>query len=167
MTTLLLLSLLPADAIVLENVYARVTRNGAPCAQGAEGCGDRVVVALGPVELSAAGRVTKMSRGDVAVFRAAEPYTPPASGEFLDVVIKPDHPRAKSPGALIPPEKNAILFDGPDFLVFEERLDPGETRARHSHGPRVVVVLNATRLQQWPDGQAEVFRAQITDELHF
>ena len=167
MLALLLFSLLPAGSIVLENEYARVTRNGAPCAQGAGGCGDRVVVALGPVELSAAGRLKKMSRGDLVVFRADERYTPPAAGEFLEVVIKPDHPRAPSPGVVSQPEKNTILFDGSDFLVFEEKLDPGQTRARHSHGPRVVVVLNATRLQQWPDGGPEVFRPQVPDDVHF
>jgi len=167
LTVLLLLSLLTASSVVLENEYVRVTRNVAPCAQGAAGCGARVVVALGPVELMAAGRPRKMSRGDLVVFRPDERYTPPAAGEFLEVVIKPNHPPAPSPGVAIPPEKNAMLFDGTDFLVFEEKLDSGQTRARHSHGPRLVVVLNATRLQQWPDGQPEVFRAQVPDDVHF
>lgn len=167
MIALLLVSLLQSGSVILENEYARVTRNAAPCAQAAPGCGDRVVVALGPVELPTAGRVRKMTRGDVEVFRAGERYTPPATGAFLEVVIKPDHPPVKSPGVLIPPEKNAILFDGPDFFVFEERLDPGDTRARHSHSQRVVVVLNATRLQQWPEGQPETFRDQIPDDVRF
>jgi hypothetical protein len=167
MIALALLPLLRTGSIVLDNEYARVTRNGAPCAQAAGGCGDRVVVALGPLELSTAGRARKMSRGDVMVFRAGERYTPPATGEFLEVVVKPDHPPVRPPGAPIPPEKNAILFDGPDFFVFEEKLDPGDTRARHSHRQRVVVVLNPTRLQQWPEGRPEAFREEIPDEVRF
>jgi hypothetical protein len=56
------------------------------------------------------------------------------------------------------PDKNAIVHDASRFFVFEERLDPGDTRARHSHSQRLVVQLNKTRLQQWPDGEAEVLR---------
>lgn len=169
MIGLLLLALLdgPAEAVVLENEYVRVTRNGASCAEPAAACGDRVVVALGALELATAGGVRRMARGDVVVVAARERYTPPAGGEFLEVVIKPDHPPVKSPGVLISPEKNTALFDGRDFFVFEEKLDPGDTRGRHSHSQRVVIVLNATRLQQWPDGQAEIFRDQIPDDVRF
>jgi hypothetical protein len=67
----------------------------------------------------------------------------------------------------IQPEKNTLLYDGADFFIFEETLDPGQTRARHSHAQRLVIVLNATRLQQWPDGQPEVFRDQVPDDVHF
>jgi hypothetical protein len=154
-------------AVVLENEYVRVTRNGASCVEPAAGCGDRVVVALDALELATAGRVRKMARGDVIVVAARDRYTPPAAGEFLEVVIKPDHPPVKSPGVQIPPEKNTVMFDGPDFFVFEEKLDAGDTRGRHSHSQRVVIVLNATRLQQWPDGQAAVFRDQIPDDVRF
>jgi hypothetical protein len=31
----------------------------------------------------------------------------------------------------------------------------------------VVVVLNQTRLQQWPDGGTMVFRDQVPDNVHF
>jgi hypothetical protein len=31
----------------------------------------------------------------------------------------------------------------------------------------VVIVLNQTRLQQWPDGQPEMFRDQIPDDVRF
>jgi len=60
-----------------------------------------------------------------------------------------------------------LLYDGDHFLVFEEKLAPGETRARHSHSQRVVVVLNETRLQQWPEGGPMVFRNQVPDDVHF
>ena len=51
--------------------------------------------------------------------------------------------------------------------MFEERLPPGETRARHSHSQRVVIVLNDTKLQQWPDGQPEVFRTEVANDVRF
>jgi hypothetical protein len=154
-------------SIVLENEYVRVTRNGAACAEPVPGCGDRILVALSAVELQSGGGVRNMTRGDIVVVSARERYTPPAAGEFLEVAIKPDHPPVKSAGVLIPPEKNTVLFDGPAFFVFEETLDPGDTRGRHSHSQRVVIVLNATRLQQWPEGQAEIFRDQIPDDVRF
>ena len=64
----------------------------------------------------------------------------------------------RSPGEILPPEKNALRYDGERFFIFEERLEPGETRARHSHSQRVVVQLNRTKLRQWPDGGAEILR---------
>jgi hypothetical protein len=93
-------------------------------------------------------------------------YTAP-SGTYFAVNIKPQRPPVKSPAVLIPPDKNSILYDGDDFFIFEEKLDPGDTRARHSHRERVVIVLNETRLQQWPDGAPEVFRDQVPDDVHF
>ena len=46
---------------LLENDFVRVNRNSAPCAGGAASCGDRVLVALGTIELSG----QKMERGDI------------------------------------------------------------------------------------------------------
>lgn len=157
-----LLALLQAPPPALDNEYVRATRDAITCGEGGDGCQDRILVALDPIELD--GR--KMSRGDIAVFRAGQPYRSPG-GRFLEVVIKPGHPQATSPGASIAPDKNAMLHDGLDFFVFEEKLDPGDTRARHSHSQRVVIVLNKTRLQQWPDGQPEIFRDQIPDDVRF
>ena len=145
-----------ADApVVLENEHVRVTRNAAPCASAGAGCGDRVIVTLGGEE-----------RGRVRVFQRGERYDPPA-GEFLEVTIKPERPPVKSPTVLIPPDKNSIVYDGDDFFIFEEKLDSGDTRARHSHRERVVIVINKTRLQQWPDGAPELFRDQIPDDVRF
>jgi hypothetical protein len=158
----LLLTVLQAPATALENEYVRVTKDAVICGEVSDGCQDRILVALVPIDVN--GR--RMSRGDIAVFRAGERYGAPA-GRFLEVVIKPRHPPASSPGVRIAPDKNAILHDGRDFFVFEERLDPGDTRARHSHSQRVVIVLNRTRLQQWPDGQPEIFRDQIPDDVRF
>jgi hypothetical protein len=162
-----LLSVLQGSPVVLDNEYVRVTRDAASCAETSEGCAERILVALDPIELEGSRGRRRMARGEIALFEASERHPAPAGGRFLEVVIKPGHPPATSPGARIPPDKNAILHDGRDFFVFEERLNPGDTRARHSHGERVVIVLNATRLQQWPDGQPAIFRDQIPDDVRF
>lgn len=166
----MLLTLLQSPPAPLENEYVRVTRDAVTCGEGGDRCRDRILVGLDSVELghgrgSLVGR-RKLSRGEIAVFGAGEHYIIQA-GRFLEVVIKPGHPPATPPGARIAPDKNAILHDGRDFFVFEEKLDPGDTRARHSHSQRVVIVLNKTRLQQWPDGQPELFRDQIPDDVRF
>jgi hypothetical protein len=141
---------------VLDNEHVRVTRNDAPCAKGGSECGERVVVSLG------AGP----QRGTIKLIPRDQPYTPPAR-DYLEVAIKPKRPAIKSPPVIIPPDKNSVLYDGDDFFVFEEKLDPGDTRARHSHRERVVIVINKTRLQQWPDGAPELFRDQIPDDVRF
>jgi hypothetical protein len=168
MSSLLLVWFVAANLAALDNDYARVTRDAAPCAQASvPGCGDRVIVALGDIELRAGGTARSLTRGDVAVFRAGESYQPPTGGAYLEVALKPDRPQARSPGEMIPPEKNAVLYDGEGFLVFEERLAPGDTRARHSHSQRVVVQLNATVLQQWPDGAPEMRVETVADRVSF
>ena len=140
----------------IENDYIRVTRNAAPCAAASPStCGERVLVALGPIHFEQYGQPRRLDRGQIAVFRWNESYTAPMTGNFVEVSIKQDRPKAQTPAILIPPEKNELLYDDEAFFVFEERLAPGETRARHSHSQRVVIVLNDTKLQQWPDGQPE------------
>jgi hypothetical protein len=152
--------LMQAPGAALENDYVRVTRDAAPCASAsAQGCaGNRVIVALGTLDLRSGSTQRKLARGDVAVFMARQSYEAPTGGPYFEVVIKPNHPPVKAAPELIPPAKNAILYDGKDFFIFEERLPVGDTRARHSHNQRVVIQLNRTRLQQWPEGQAEVVR---------
>ena len=151
--TALLLAIAPpavAAQVALDNAYVHVTRDGAPCANaGTAGCGDRVIVAMGDIEV--AGQ--KLARGGVAVFAAGQSYAPPASGDYFEVAIKPDHPPVKSPPEMIPPDKNAMLWEGPRFFVYEERLALGDTRARHSHSQRVEIRLNqGPALEQWIDG---------------
>jgi hypothetical protein len=148
---------LPATALALDNDYVRVTRNAATCPQAnMPGCGDRVIVALDDVEVFVGYAKRKLARGEILVFEREKGFPPPA-GEFFEVVIKPDHPPVLSPPETIAPEKNTMLFDGERFFVIEEKLAPGDTRARHSHSQRVVIQLNKTRLQQWPDGEPEKF----------
>lgn len=172
MTFLLILWLFQSNTVALENEYVRVTQDAAPCASAtAPGCGDRVIVALGEIELRSgpsSRRVTrKMTRGDIAVFKPGESYEPPTGGAYFEVAIKANHPPVKSPREIIPPEKNAMRYEGEQFFIFEERLDPGDTRPRHSHSQRVVVQLNRTRLQQWPEGEQEIFRDIVPDRAGF
>ena len=168
MTLFLLAWLVQAQTPALENDYVRVMRDSAPCASArAPECGDRVIVALGEVELRSGKTLRKMTRGDVAVFKRGESYEQPNGGPFFEVTIKSNHPPVQSPSEIIPPEKNAIRYDGKTFFIFEERLAVGDTRARHSHSQRVVMQLNRTRLQQWPDGQPEVFVDVVPDRAAF
>jgi hypothetical protein len=154
-------------ATSLDNEYVRVSRNAAPCAGASVRCGDRVVVALGAVELRSRGVLRKLNRGQIAVFRIGESYEAPTTGEFFEVVIKPNHPTVAPRRNFIPPKKNTVLYDGDGFFVFEERLAVGDTRAKHSHRERVVIQLNRTRLQQWPEGQPEIVRDIEPDRAGF
>ena len=159
---------LQANTVALENDYVRVTRDAAPCASAATaGCGDRVIVALSDVELRVGHASRTLTRGDIAVFTHGESYELPAGGSFFEVAFKANHPPVESPDELIPPAKNAMLHDGERFLVFEERLAVGDTRSRHSHSQRVVIQLNRTRLQQWPDGQPEIIRDIVPEIAKF
>ncbi|MGH6821544.1 MAG: hypothetical protein ACREDU_11885, partial [Methylocella sp.] len=141
---LLLAILLPATALALDNDYVRVTRNAVTCPQAdMPGCGDRVIVALDDIEIFVGYVKRKLARGEIMVFERERAFPPPV-GEFFEVVIKPDHPPVLSPPETIPPEKNTMLYEDERFFVFEEKLAPGDTRARHSHSQRVVIQLNKT-----------------------
>ena len=168
MSLLVAALLLQAQVTVLENAYVRVTPDGAPCASAAvAGCADRVIVAMGDVTLMVGGTRRAMKRGDIAVFHAGESYEAPSGGHYYEVAFKPGHPPVESPADLVPPDKNVTRYDGDHFLVFEERLAVGDTRARHGHSQRVVIQLNDTRLQQWPEGQPEVIRDIAADRPAF
>jgi quercetin dioxygenase-like cupin family protein len=148
---------------LLENDFVRVFRNSAPCAAGAASCGDRVVVALASMEISG----QKMERGDVKVFKTGEKYSPPKSGEYLEVVIKPGHPKVMAPSAGAPPPPgNKVLYDGKEFTIFEEKMQPGEISSSHSHNQRVAIFLNRTQVQQWTDGKSET-RELVPDLVIF
>lgn len=170
-----------APPVVLDNEHVRVARNHRYCAIAIPGCEQRVLVALGDVVVTRSrnyedkkrgvvggvvGPTVRLKRGDVMVLGRDESSTQP-TGEYLEVTIRQKRPPITSPSVLIPPDKNSILHENEDFFIFEEKLDPGDTRARHSHRGRVVIVLNKTRLQQWPDGFPEIFRDQIPDDVRF
>jgi quercetin dioxygenase-like cupin family protein len=162
LAALLFLQTLQASPL-LENDFVQVFRNNAPCATGTASCGERVVVALGSVEVSG----QKMERGDIKVFKTGERYSPPKSGDYLEVVIKPAHPKVIAPSAETPPPPgNKVLYDGKQFTVFEEKMEPGETSSRHSHNQRLAIFLNKTQVQQWTDGKSEI-RDLVPDVVTF
>src|SRR4030088_751817 len=71
-------------ASALENDYVLVSRDDAPCAQGSTpGCAERVIVAMGEIELRFGKVVRAMRRGEVAVFKAGGCYPSPAGGGIL------------------------------------------------------------------------------------
>ena len=163
----LLAWVIAANLAALDNEYVVVTRDAAPFAAAHPGFAERVIVALDNVEVTTGGERKKLARGDVAVFAAADEYEAPAGGAFLEVAIKREHPPVKGPAEIIAPEKNAIRYDGKDFFVFEEKLAPGDTRARHSHSQRVVIQLNQTRLQQWPDDGPAILVETMPERVSF
>jgi acetylornithine deacetylase/succinyl-diaminopimelate desuccinylase-like protein len=142
-------------ATVLENDYVRVSRDEAPCAQaGTPGCAERVIVAMGEIDLRFGKVLRAMRRGEVAVFRAGESYRAPDAGAYFEVAIKPNRPPVKSPAEIIPPAKNTIVYEGERFFIYEERLAPGNTRERHSHSQRVEIRINqGPLLRQIIDGK--------------
>ena len=166
----LLAWLLPAQvpAPVLENEYVRVWADAAPCASAATaGCVDRVIVAMADVSFRVGPERRALKRGEIAVFGAGESYQAPTGGHYYEVAFKPDRPAVQSPPDLVPPDKNTTIHDGDGFFVFEEHLEPGDTRTKHGHSQRVVIQLNDTRLRQWPEGQPEVVRDIVADRPAF
>jgi hypothetical protein len=139
-------------APAVDNEFVRVVKNSAPCATAAPACGDRIVVALGPIEVNG----QKMDRGDVKGFKAGEKYSAPKNGNYLEVSIKPTHPKVMPPAAATPPAPhNKILYEGNDITVFEEKMQPDEYDAPHSHNVRLAIFLNDTMVEQWTDGKDE------------
>jgi hypothetical protein len=152
----------PASPL-LKNDFVQVFRDTAPCAAAAPSCGERVVVALASVDVNG----QKMERGDIKVFKTGERYAPPKSGDYLEVSINPTHPKVAAPKAGTPPPPgNKILYDGRDFTVFEEKMQPGEKSVPHSHNQRVAIFLNRTLVQQWTDGKSET-RELVPDVVSF
>ncbi len=162
MIALLFALAMPASP-ALDNDFVTAFRNSAPCASGAPSCGERVFVALGPVELGG----QKMSRGEIKVFQTGERYSPPPRGDYIAVAVKPYHPKAEGPGPdAPPPPKNKILYAGKDFTVFEENMQPGEKSEPHSHNQRVAIFLNHTQVEQWTGGKSMTLD-EVADMITF
>jgi len=139
-------------APLVDNEFVRVFKNSAPCAAAAASCGERVVVALGPIEMDG----QKMDRGDIKGFKAGERYSPPKTGNFLEISIKPTHPKVMPAVAGTPPAPhNKVLYDAKDITVFEEQMQPDEYDPPHSHNVRLAIFLNDTMVEQWTDGKDE------------
>ena len=155
------------DTLVFDNDYAAVHRNAAPCADAGPGCGERVVVAFGDLSVvPAGGSPVPLAYAEVFVAPAGKTYEI-RGREFAEVNLKNGHPPVEGPAVAIAAGKNERLHDSEAYFVFEERLEPGDTRERHSHAQRVVLVMGATELQQWPDGADEVFKTQIPGTIKF
>jgi hypothetical protein len=151
LVAVLFLQAIPLTPVV-ENDFVRVFKNSAPCAAAAASCGERVVVALGSVEVNG----QKMERGDIKGFKPGESYSVPKGGDFLEVAIKPAHPKVMPPSVGTPPAPgNKVLYEGKDITVFEEKLRPGEYSSSHSHNVRLAIFLNRTMVAQWTDQKAE------------
>lgn len=152
----------PPNPIALENEYVRVSRDNAPFA--AAGNGDRVIVAMGPLAFMAGDALQSLDRGEFFVFGAGDSYQLPSGARFFEVAIKPDHPPVKAPSEIIPPSKNMMLYEGERFFVYEETLDPGDIRPRHSHCQRVEIRLNnGPMLDQWFDPPRQPMQPSIVN----
>ena len=155
------------ETLVFDNGYAAVHRNAAPCAAADSGCGHRIIVAFGELSVvRSGGSPVQLDYAEVFVAEAGESYEI-RGREFAEVNLKAGHPPVEGPAVAIPAGKNERLHDSEDYFVFEERLEPGDTRERHSHAQRVVLVMGATELQQWPDGVDEVFKTQVPGTIKF
>lgn len=131
---------LPPNPVALENEYVRVSRDNAPFA--AANNGDRVIVAMAALSFIAGDALQNLERGEFFVFGPGNSYQLPADAAYFEVAIKPDHPPVKTPPEIIPPAKNTMLYEGERFFVYEELLEVGDIRPRHSHCQRVEIRLN-------------------------
>ena len=155
------------ETLVLDNAYAAVHRNAAPCADAGPGCGNRIIVAFGELSVvPSGGSPVQLDYAEVFVAESGESYEI-RGREFAEINLKAGHPPVEGPAVAIPAGKNERLYDSENYFVFEERLEPGDTRERHSHAQRVVLVMGATELQQWPDGVDEVFKTQVPGTIKF
>lgn len=144
-------------ATVLENDYVTVSRNIAPCAITSEDkCEDRVILAMGDLTLTSAGKKRAMKHAEIAVFGAGQSYGIAVGAPFFEIAIKPKHPPIKAPAERIATPANLALHQGKSFFIYEEVLPVGGTRPRHSHAQRVEIRLNhgpMLRRQLWRDGR--------------
>ena len=155
------------ETLVLDNAYAAVHRNAAPCADAGPGCGNRIIVAFGELSVvPSGGSPVRLDYAEVFVAETGKSYEI-RGREFAEINLKAGHPPVEGPAVAIPAGKNERLYDSENYFVFEERLEPGDTRERHSHAQRVVLVMGATELQQWPDGVDEVFKTQVPGTIKF
>ncbi|MFZ4670786.1 MAG: hypothetical protein ACOYLT_02115 [Flavobacterium sp.] len=134
------------DSIALDNAYMRVLRDGAACTlANTPNFGTRIIVALDKIKFKSNRGTIKINRGGIAVFLENEFYDLP-KGSYFEIALKKEHPPLTKPSEWLEPLKNKIIYENTEFRVFEERLNPGDTRALHSHAQRVVVRLNQVQL---------------------
>ncbi|MCX6172785.1 MAG: hypothetical protein NT048_08110 [Flavobacterium sp.] len=134
------------DSVALDNAFMKVLRDGAACTlANTPNFGTRIIVALDRIKFKSNRGTIKINRGEIAVFLENEFYDLP-KGSYFEIALKKDHPPLTKPSEWVEPLKNKIIYENTEFRVFEERLNPGDTRALHSHAQRVVVRLNQVQL---------------------
>jgi len=134
------------DSVALDNAYMRVLRDGAACTlANTPNFGTRIIVALDKIKFKSNRGSITINRGQIAVFLEDEFYDMP-KGSYFEIALKKGHPPLTKPSEWVEPLKNKIIYENTEFRVFEERLDPGDTRELHSHAQRVVVRLNQVQL---------------------
>jgi hypothetical protein len=141
----------------VENTYFRAMKDDIQCGLASTpGCKDRVVLALGDLTVKAGGKTQKLRRGQFLVFGAGQSYERPVGDHFWEIAIKADHPPVPAPPEVVVPVGSDAIYEGPDFWIYNERLEPNEVRPRHSHTYRAVVQLNANvgggggAVLEWP-----------------
>src|SRR4051812_14569701 len=97
-----------ANVVALDNDYVVVTRDAAPFSVAQAGFAERVIVALGDLEIASGGQRRKLARGDIAVFTVDQAYELPAASAFLEVAVKRDHQKGGGRAEPIARKKNAI-----------------------------------------------------------
>ncbi len=131
-----------ADTSSFENDYFRILKN----IISDDATNSRVVVALSNVKIKSVSKnVSKIARGELVVYKPNEDCKI-TKGEFIEIIVKKNHPALKGPEKWIEPLGNKLVYEDDQFRVFEERLDPGATRDLHSHAQRVSVRLNQVHL---------------------
>jgi hypothetical protein len=140
------LNLAEKDTVALENEFMKVLRDGAACTlANTPNFGTRIIVALDKIKFQSNRGTIKIKRGQIAVFLENEYYDLP-KGSYFEIALKKNHPPLTKPSEWVEPTKNKVIYENAEFRVFEERLDPGDTRELHSHAQRVVVRLNQVQL---------------------
>jgi hypothetical protein len=134
------------DSIAIDNPYFKVVRNGALFSSAnTPHIGTRIIAALEDIKFKSSRGKIQIKRGEIAVFTEKEFYETP-KGSYFEIALKKDHPELAKPSEWVEPTKNKIVYEDTEFRVFEERLNPGDTRELHSHAQRVVVRLNDVQL---------------------
>jgi hypothetical protein len=134
------------DSIAIDNPYFKVVRDGSLFSSAnTPNIGSRIIVALDNIKFKSSRGKIKIKRGEIAVFTENEFYEIP-KGSYFEIALKKNHPELAKPSEWVEPTKNKIVFEDNEFRIFEERLNPGDTRELHSHAQRVVVRLNDVQL---------------------
>ncbi len=134
------------DSIAINNPYFKVVRDGALfSSSNTPNIGTRIIAALDIIKFKSSRGIINIKRGEIAVFNENEFYEVP-KGSYFEIALKKNHPELEKLSEWLEPTKNKMVYEDNEFRVFEERLNPGDTRELHSHAQRVVVRLNDVQL---------------------